>query len=76
MKPAQKVWARNPEKLKGRACVGNRQKGVPLMLGIRGHEPVFFQISPAFLYEFLMRCIRAYTGAKALARWRLSASAM
>ena len=36
------------------------------MLGIRGHEPVFFQISPAFLYEFLMRCIRAYTGAKSL----------
>ena len=36
------------------------------MLWIRGHEPVFFQISPAFLYEFLMRCIRAYTGAKSL----------
>ena len=67
---------RDPERLKGRIRFGNRQKGVPFMFGIGGYEPIFFQIALAFLHEFLMRRIRAYTWAKRLGRWRLSASAM
>ena len=36
------------------------------MFGIGGYEPIFFQIALAFLHEFLMRRIRAYTWAKSL----------
>ena len=36
------------------------------MFGIGGYEPIFFQIALAFLHEFLMRRIRAYTWAKRL----------
>ena len=36
------------------------------MFGIGSYEPIFFQIALAFLHEFLMRRIRAYTWAKRL----------
>lgn len=37
---------------------------MPFVLGIRSHEPVFFQITLAFRHELLMGRVRAYAGAK------------